>query len=56
LNDDKQRRSLAAALGESNLDESGVLLDARQKKRLLRKAVKAYDELAMLERLKMTGG
>jgi CHAD domain-containing protein len=52
LNDDKRRRSLAAALGENNPDESGLLLHPKQKKRLLRKAVKAYDELARLEALK----
>jgi CHAD domain-containing protein len=56
LNDDKRRRSLAATLGENNPDKSGLLLDVKQKKRLLRKALKAYDELAMLERLQMADG
>jgi CHAD domain-containing protein len=54
LNDDERRRPLAAALG-AEADEGGLLLDARQKKRLLRKAVKAYDELAALEPLKISG-
>ncbi len=49
LNDDKRRRALAAALGDSKMDESDLLLDARQKKRLLRKAVNAYDDLAGLD-------
>jgi CHAD domain-containing protein len=49
LNDDQRRRSLAAALGEDKVDESDLLLDARQKRRLLRKAVNAYDDLAALE-------
>ena len=52
LNDDKRRRSLAAALGENKVEESDLLLDARQKKRLLRKAVNAYDDLAGLEAVK----
>ena len=52
LNDDERRRSLAAALG-TDADEGGLLLDAKQKKRLLRKAVKAYDELAELEPLRI---
>lgn len=53
LNDDERRRSLLAALGDDKVDEGGLLLDARQKKRLLRKAVKAYDELAKLEPLEI---
>ena len=56
LNDDKRRRSLAAALGENKVDESDLLLDARQKRRLLRKAVNAYDELTMLEAAKDAEG
>ncbi len=56
LNDDRRRRSLAAALGENKVDESGLLLDAKQRKRLLRKAVNAYDELARLEALKTARG
>jgi CHAD domain-containing protein len=53
LNDDARRRALAAALGENKVDESGLLLDTKQKKRLLRKAVDAYEELAGLEPLKI---
>jgi hypothetical protein len=56
LNDDKRRRSLAAALGENNMDDSDLLLDARQKKRLLRKAVNAYHDLAGLEAVKDVEG
>lgn len=52
LNDDKRRRSLAAALGENKVDGSDLLLDARQKKRLLRKAVNAYGDLAGLDVVK----
>ena len=54
LNDDERRRSLLSALGDEKIDEGDLLLDARQKKRLLRKAVNAYDELAELEPPKMT--
>ena len=56
LNDDQRRRSLAAALGEDKLDESGLLLGAKQRKRLLRKAANAYDELASLDALKSSDG
>jgi CHAD domain-containing protein len=56
LNDDQRRRSLAAMLGDDRVDESGLLLSAKQRKRLLRKAVNAYDELARLERLKSPEG
>ncbi|WP_298258301.1 CHAD domain-containing protein [Bradyrhizobium sp.] len=49
LNDDERRRSLLRALGDDEAGAADLLLDARQKKRLLRKAVKAYDELAELE-------
>jgi CHAD domain-containing protein len=49
LNDNKRRRSLAAALGDGKVDASDLLLNARQKKRLLRKAVNAYEELAAIE-------
>jgi len=54
LNDDARRRALAAALGENKVDASDLLLDGKQKERLLRKAVDAYEELAGLEPLKMT--
>jgi CHAD domain-containing protein len=56
LNDDARRRALAAELGENKVDESDLLLDAKQKKRLLRKAVNAYEELAGLEPLKISNG
>lgn len=56
LNDNRRRRSLLATLGDSKVDESGLLLDAGQKKRLLRKAARAYDDLAGLEALKMAEG
>ena len=56
LNDDQRRRSLAATLGENKIDESGLLLDAKQRKRLLRKAVNAYDQLARLKTLKSPEG
>jgi CHAD domain-containing protein len=54
LNDDARFRALAAALGEDKLDGSDLALDAKQKKRLLRKATSAYEELAALEPLKMS--
>ena len=53
LNDDARRRALAAAFGEDGLSGSNLVLDAKQKKRLLRKAVSAYDELAELKPPKM---
>jgi CHAD domain-containing protein len=53
LNDDARHRALAAALGENKVDESDLLLDAKHKKRLLRKAVNAYEELAGLAPLRM---
>jgi CHAD domain-containing protein len=56
LNDDARRRALAAALGENQVDESDLLLDAKQKKRLLRKAVTAYEELAGLEPRRIADG
>jgi CHAD domain-containing protein len=56
LNDDARRRALAAALGENQVDESDLLLDAKQKKRLLRKAVNAYEELAGLEPRRIADG
>ena len=49
LNDDERRRSLAATLGAGKVDEGDLLLDPKQKKRLLRKTVKAYNQLAQLE-------
>ena len=56
LNDDERRRSLTAALGGDKVDQVDLLLDTKQKKRLMRKAVKAYDELTKLEPLKSSGG
>ena len=49
LNDDARRHALAAAFGGSKMDDSDLLLNARQKKHLLRKAVSAYGELAGLD-------
>jgi CHAD domain-containing protein len=54
LNDDARRRALAAAFGEDQMNGSDLLLDGKQKKRLLRKAVKAYDGLGKLAPLKMS--
>jgi CHAD domain-containing protein len=53
LNDDARFRALAAALGEDNMDESDLALQPKQKKRLLRKATSAYEELATLVPLRM---
>jgi CHAD domain-containing protein len=53
LNDDARRQALAAAFGEDAIDDSGLLLDGKQKKQLLRKAASAYDDLAELEPLKI---
>ena len=53
LNDDARFRALAAALGEHKMDESDLALAPKQKKRLLRKATSAYEELATLVPLKM---
>ncbi|SHN82093.1 CHAD domain-containing protein [Bradyrhizobium erythrophlei] len=53
LNDDARRRALAAAFGEDQMNRSDLLLDGKQKKRLLGKAVKAYDGLGRLEPLKV---
>jgi len=53
LNDDARRRALAATFGEDQMSGSDLLLDGKQKKRLLRKAVKAYDSLGQLEPLKV---
>jgi CHAD domain-containing protein len=54
LNDDTRRRSLAAALGQDKAELSDLLLKPKQKKRLLRKATEAYDELANLKPLKIS--
>jgi CHAD domain-containing protein len=56
LNDDARRHALAAAFGEDRADGSDLLLGAKQKKHLLRRAAKAYDELAELEPLKVSNG
>ena len=53
LNDDARRRALAAAFGEDQMNGSELLLDGKQKKRLLRKAAGVYDELAVLKPLKV---
>ena len=54
LNDDARRQALAAAFGEDKANEGDLLLDAKQKKHLLRRAAGAYDELAELEPLKIS--
>jgi inorganic triphosphatase YgiF len=56
LNDDARRQALAAAFGADKTDGSDLLLDAKQKKHLLRRAANAYDELAELESLKIPNG
>jgi CHAD domain-containing protein len=56
LNDDARREALAAAFGEVQANGNDLLLDGKQKKRLLRRAVKAYDELGEAEPLKMAKG
>ncbi len=56
LNDDARFCALAAALGEDKMDGSDLALDAKQKKRLLRRATSAYEELAELGPLKMADG
>ena len=53
LNDDARRQALAAAFGDDDADQADLLLDAKQKKRLLRRAADAYEELAKLEPLKI---
>jgi CHAD domain-containing protein len=52
LNDDARRRALAAAFGDK-ADGSDLLLNAEQKKQLLRRATSAYDQLAALKPLKV---
>ena len=54
LNDDTRRRSLAATLGEDKTEASDLLLKPKQKKRLLRKAANAYEELAKIKPLKIS--
>ena len=54
LNDDARFRALAAALGEDKVDGSDLALQPKQKKRLLRRAVSAYEELAGLKPLKIS--
>jgi len=54
LNDDARFRALAAALGEDKTDGSERALQPKQKKRLLRKAAGAYDDLAKLKPLKIS--
>ena len=50
LNDDARFRALAAALGEPRMDGNALALQPKQKRRLLRKATGAYEELAGLGR------
>ena len=54
LNDDARFRALAAALGEDKMDGSDLALQPKQKKRLLRKAISAYEELAGLKSLEIS--
>jgi CHAD domain-containing protein len=54
LNDNARRRALAAAFGEGNANGGDLLLDANQKKLLLRRAAAAYRELAALKPLKIS--
>jgi CHAD domain-containing protein len=56
LNDDERCRSLAAALGEDKVAASQLLLAPGQKKRLLRKAATAYEELGGLKPLRFGNG
>jgi CHAD domain-containing protein len=56
LNDDARFRALTAELGERKVDGRDLALQPKQKKRLLRKAVSAYEELAGLEPLKISNG
>jgi CHAD domain-containing protein len=56
LNDDTRRRSLVTALGEEDkMAAPNLLLGPKQKKLLLRKAGKAYEELVDLKPLKISG-
>jgi CHAD domain-containing protein len=55
LNDDARRRALATAFGENKIDGSELLLDGKQKKQLLRRAVSAYEDLSGLRPLKIAG-
>ena len=54
LNDDARFRALASALGEDKADGSDLALAPKQKKRLLRKATSAYEELATLGPLRIS--
>ena len=54
LNDDARFRALAAALGEDRMDGSDRTLQPKEKKRLLRKAAGAYEDLAKLKPLKIS--
>lgn len=53
LNDDARFRALAATLGENKIDGNDLAFSAKQKKRLLRKATSAYQDLTELEPPKM---
>jgi hypothetical protein len=55
LNDDARFRALAAALGEPRMDGNALALQPKQKRRLLRKATGAYEELAALGPLRISG-
>jgi CHAD domain-containing protein len=55
LNDDARFRALTAALGEPRMDGNALALQPKQKRRLLRKATGAYEELAGLGPLRISG-
>jgi CHAD domain-containing protein len=54
LNDDARFGSLAADLGQRKMNGNEFLLDGKRKKRLLRRAVNAYNELAELKPFEMS--
>ena len=56
LNDDARYRALAGALGNGKVDGADLSLSPKQKKRLLRKAVNAYGEIAGIEPPKISNG
>ena len=56
LNDDARYRALAGALGNGRMDGADLSLSPKQKKRLLRKAVNAYQDIASIEPPKISNG
>jgi len=53
LNDDARYRAMAGALGNGSANGVDLSLKPKQKKRLLRKAVSAYEDIAGFERQKI---